>query len=362
MQYHARAEQALLVDLLDRVDVLHAFREEPVGRDGLRRRLDVSVATSYRLTGWLREQGLLAETDDGFQLTRLGEAIRDVAVTFERDVASAAGRPTDPDTLSDIVRYAPHLRALANGPLYRRELQERLDVSRATSHRHTGALAEMGLIERVDGAFALTDAGRGLRRAVTSFENDAGIAFALGPVLDVIDDTEPGVDPKAFSGATVTSAEGGSAYSPMDRATSLFRESESFRGLDPASIAPLYMEEFHGRVLAGVETEIIQTPEVTAEVMANYPEACVEVCVSEYFTHWLHDALPFGLVIFDGRVGVGVRDPDGRTPRAFVDTDDPDVREWAESVFEAYREDAVLLERFTEPGLAAAREALDGAA
>ena len=362
MQYHTTTGTGWLVDLVDRAVVLEALCDGPLDRETLERRLDVSTATGYRLTGWLDERGLLEATDGAFALTAFGEAIEDAVAAFDAEVRGAVDGPTTRDLLGDLLRYLPVLRALEGEPLPRRELEARLSISRSTSHRHTSALADLGLLERVAGDLAPTAAGRDVAGAGADFESSARIAAALAPVLDAIYGTSPDVDLSAFAGATVTSAEGGSAYSPMDRATSLFRESGSFRGLEPASIAPLYMEEFHGPILAGKETEIVQSPAVTAEIMANYPEACVEVCASEYFTPWLHDDLPFGLVVFDDRVGIGVRDPDGRTPRAFVDTDDPAVREWAESVYATYREEAVPLERFTEPGLAAAREALDGAA
>lgn len=128
-----------------------------------------------------------------------------------------------------------------------------------------------------------------------------------------------------------------------------------FRGFDTASVAPTYMDEFHHRILDGMETEIIDSPEVAEDIMDNYPEKCVQVCVSEYFTHWLHDNLPFGLVIFDDRIGIGVRDADSRMPQAFVDTDSPVAREWAEAVYESYKEESIRLERFTKKGL---REAM----
>lgn len=53
-----------------------------------------------------------------------------------------------------------------------------------------------------------------------------------------------------------------------------------------------------------------------------------------------HEDLPFGLAIFDDRIGLGGYDPDSGMLRVFVDTDDPDAREWALQRYERYREAA----------------------
>lgn len=71
----------------------------------------------------------------------------------------AAGDRVDTDLLGDIVRHGPVLEALRQEPLDRGEIETRLDVSRATSHRFTQWLDEQGFVEKVDGRFELT--GRG---------------------------------------------------------------------------------------------------------------------------------------------------------------------------------------------------------
>ncbi|ADQ66983.1 hypothetical protein C499_04466 [Halogeometricum borinquense DSM 11551] len=50
------------------------------------------------------------------------------------------------------------------------------------------------------------------------------------------------------------------------------------------------------------------------------------------------EALPYGLAIFDERVGVGGYDDETGTLRVFVDTDTDGARRWAEGVYEMYRQ------------------------
>ncbi|MBX0325596.1 winged helix-turn-helix domain-containing protein [Halomicroarcula sp. F13] len=266
-------------------------------------------------------------------------------------------RPEDPDLLIDLIRRSPLLEELQQDALDRAELQDRLAVSRATCHRHTRTLDELGVIERVDSHFQLTEAGWLLTDALTTFKRDARSAVQLAPVLDAVGDAPGEIDAKAFADATVTSAERGDPYSPVARFITLVRETEALRGLDMDAIAPLYMDEIQKRIVGGMETEDITHPGAVKDSLDGYPDKCMEACASGYLTVQLYDDLPFGLAIFDDRVGIGVCEQGTRNLRVFVDTDSPAVREWAESVYEVYESEAILLEEYTQQGFREAIEA-----
>lgn len=249
------------------------------------------------------------------------------------------------------------LEALCEGPLDRADLEERLAISRSTSHRFTRALVDRGLIERVDGAFRLTAVGEAVTDSVVEFKADVSTATLLAPVLEAVGDAVPPVPLAAFANATVTSAAAGDPHGPMTRYVSLVRETSTLCGFDTWAIAPTYMGEIQERILDGMETELIDPLSVVEDVMDSYPERCVEVCVSGHLAIRLHDSLPFGLAIFDDRIGLAVRDPDAGTLTAFVDTDDPAARDWANAVYGAFESESVPLTEFTKRGL---REAMAG--
>ena len=348
MQFHALAEPDLFVELVKRAPVLEALRDGPMDREALARRLDVSTATSYRRTGWLGKRGMIEERDGVFELTALGAEVDGQVAELRDALEEAPGGPeSTTDRLAELLGHGPTLVALREAPLDRQALQERLGVSRSTCHRHTRALAEADLVDRPASEYELTPTGEVVADAVSAFATHVRTALTLGPVLDRLYGTDPDFDVGVFADATVTATEPGNSSRPVARALSLFRETETFRGVHTATIAPMYLED--DRVVDGLPTEVIEPPEVVEGVMEEYPEKCVQVCVSENFTHWLHGDLPFGLVIYDDRVGIGVEDAEGVT--AFVDTDAPAAREWAEAVFESLREEAVLLERYTKQGL-----------
>ncbi len=356
MHEATRAGKPPLIPFIKQFAILEALRDGSNTGDRLENSLDLSTATIYRRTGRLTELGLVEESDRVFSLTTFGEVITSELTAFRTGVGRLEDDSgTTPAQLVDLLRYGPLLDALDEDSLDRRAIEDHLGISRSTSHRFTRALADSGLIRKSAGRYSLTGRGESIRETICTFENNSRTALDLAPILEALSDTYPGFDIERFSDATVTSAEHGDPYSPMTRFISLLNETETLRGLDTFSIAPGYMEEYQQHILDGMQTEVIDVPEASADVMENYPELCVEVCVSDNFELRLHNDLPFGLVILDDVVGVGVRRDSDRTVRTFVDTDAPDVWAWADGLYESYKEEAPRVEQFTKTGL---REAM----
>ena len=266
------------------------------------------------------------------------------------------GTDQSTEVLIDLLRRAPLLEALRGGSLDRRELRDQLNISRTTSYRYCRLLEEVGAIEKSNNGYRLTDSGHLLTDSLVRFERDATAALELGPVLDVVTNAPVTVDIESFSDANVTSANAGDPYAPVARFVSLVQETDSLRGLDLDVIAPLYIDDIQHRIIDGMKTEAIAITEATKNILDNSPKKCFDACASGNLTVKLHDDLPFGLAIFDHRVGIGVPDPDSRSLQAFADTDSPDVRTWAEAVYDTYASEAVLIEEFTHRGFAKALE------
>lgn len=262
----------------------------------------------------------------------------------------------DRDFLLEVVRRAPMLAALREESSSPRDLQERLGVSKSTAHRNATSLAERGMLRKSDGEHTLTEFGRAVSDVVAAFEEDMETTVRLGPMLEAVSGTDPPCPIEAFADATVTSTDHGDPFSPLARFVSLVQETDTLRMADSYAIAPAYIDEIQGRVLDGLEAAVIERPEVTEDIMENYPRRCVRLCASEFFTLKLLDDLPFGLVILDHRIGIGVRDPETGRPRAFVDTDANEAREWAETLFDSYWNEATRLNRFNPKALSEAIE------
>ena len=252
----------------------------------------------------------------------------------------AAGDRVDTDLLGDIVRHGPVLEALREAPLDRREIEERLDVSRATSHRFTRWLDEQGFVEKVDGRFQLTGRGEAVADEVLRFEANVRTVHRMAPLLDSIceDHQEFVVEP--FVDATVTVAEPDDPYRPVERFVSLAGGSETFRGFNTTHMAPLVLGEFHRQVFDGADTEIVYLPHIVEKLFETYPTRATEAIERGHLTLRTREELPYGLAIFDDRVGIGGYDERTGLMEVFVDTDSPIAREWAERVYASVRADS----------------------
>jgi predicted transcriptional regulator len=253
---------------------------------------------------------------------------------------NAAGDRVDTDLLGDIVRHGPVLEALRQEPLDRGEIEECLEVSRATSHRFTQWLDEQGFVEKVDGRFQLTGRGEAVADEVLRFEANVQTVHRMAPLLDVIceDHQEFVVEP--FVGAAVTVAEPNDPYRPVERFISLVDESDTFRGFNTTHMAPLVLGAFHQRVFDRTDTEIIYLPHIAEKLFETYPTQATEAVERGHLTLRTREELPYGLAIFDERVGIGGYDESTGMMQVFVDTESPIAREWAERVYASVRADS----------------------
>ncbi|WP_455447777.1 helix-turn-helix transcriptional regulator [Natrinema thermotolerans] len=253
---------------------------------------------------------------------------------------NAAGDRVDTDRLGDIVRHGPVLEVLRQEPLDRGEIEERLDVSRATSHRFTRWLDEQGFVEKVDGRFQLTGRGEAVADEVLRFEANVRTVHRMAPLLDIIceDHQEFVVEP--FVDATVTVAKPDDPYQPVERFISLVDESATFRGFNTTHMAPLVLGAFHQRVFDGTDTEIIYLPHIVEKLFETYPTRATEAVERGHLTLRTREDLPYGLAIFDERVGIGGYDESTGMMQVFVDTESPIAREWAERVYASVSADS----------------------
>ncbi|MWV64005.1 transcriptional regulator [Halorubrum sp. JWXQ-INN 858] len=254
------------------------------------------------------------------------------------------GGRVDTGTLGDIVRHGPLLEALRAEPLDRREIEARLDVSRATSHRFTRWLDERGFVERVDGRFRLIGRGEAVADELLRFEANVRTVHRLAPLLDLIceDHQEFVIEP--FVDARVTLAEPEDPYQPVERFVSLLNESKTFRGFNTTHMAPLALGGFHHRIFEETDTEIIDLPRIVEKLLETYPERAREAIDRGHLTLRTRDDLPYGLAIFDERVGIGGYDEATGLMQVFVDTDEPIACEWADRVYVSVKADSEPLD------------------
>lgn len=250
----------------------------------------------------------------------------------------------DTERFIELIRRAPVLKVLREeGGADRRDLEQRLNVSRSTVHRFTRSLREYDLIEYSGGTFMLTSLGEVCVEEVTTFETAIETAWELAPVLEVVNATGIEIDMAVFVDATVTSAEPGNPYRPVNRFMSLVSDTNTLRGLDPASINPLHLDELYERIITGMKTDVVFEPAVVEELLTSNPDRARTAFESGNLTVRTYDDLPFGLTLYDDRMGVGIYGEEMGLLRMYVDTDTPAAYEWAEKIYTDYQDRATEL-------------------
>ena len=247
-----------------------------------------------------------------------------------------------PSSLSDLEFLARSenrlavLAALRVESATRPALRETLDVERVTLGRILADFEERSWVVTDDGRYRLTLLGEIVADALEEAVDALDAAGRLRPVAGLLPRGAFDVSPTRLRDATVTDASAGDPYRPVRRFMMLLEESSSLRGYDTTTIAPLYVDDIRENILDGMRTEVVYLPAVAEQLHEDYRAAVAAAVDAGHLRLRVAESLPFGLAVFDDRVGIGVYDDSNGMLAAFVDTDDPVVREWAVESFERY--------------------------
>jgi predicted transcriptional regulator len=268
----------------------------------------------------------------------------------KRRAADAPPGRLETADLLDVVHHRDLLELLVEGPLYRDEIQERLGVSRATSHRFTRWLRDDDLAERVDGRYRLTGKGQVYADEVVRFGQNLRTAASLAPLLDVICEYHQEFVVPPFADATVTTPTPEDPHRPVTRFVALLCESQTFRGFNTTHMVPPAFADVYDRLFDGVDTELIYLPDVVDNLLETYPDRLAAAVDAGHLRLRTRETLPYGLALFDDRVAIAGFDAETGAMRVFVDSDSAIARAWAERVFGTYRDNSEPIEAFESAG------------
>jgi len=234
------------------------------------------------------------------------------------------------DEFVGLTRRWPVLDALQAGPLDRRDLQERVGVSRPTIHRQLRALGDAGLVTKRDGTFALTPVGE---LAATEFSRIFEVmdtVSALSQVIPWLPVAELDFDFDRLQHAEVTLPRRNDPYAPTRRMLRTIHGADEIRMLtytflpegDPAA-RQCFLEEgqsFEGVLDSTLVRSLLEDPASAAHLR--------ELLTRGARIRVAPEQIPTILTIADERVIIGAVD-DGGSPQGLIVTDDEVIRAWA---------------------------------
>lgn len=245
------------------------------------------------------------------------------------------------DEFVGLVRLWPVLDALCEGPLDRRDLQERVDVSQPTIHRHVRALENAGLITKPNGEFRLTPLGEVAAAEFARSFDVMGTVSALSRVVGWLPTGTFGFDFARLRDADVTLPHPNDPLVPTREMLRRIHAADRIRMvtytfLPEANLATRQCfveasQSFEGVFDRSLVDTVRSDPASAAhlrEVLADGARIAVAA-----------EPVPFILAIADGTVVIGAVD-DGGSPQGVITTDDDVVHAWAEETIDGYLERA----------------------
>lgn len=239
------------------------------------------------------------------------------------------------------------LRTIARKNRTRHELREKLEISRTTLGRVLNEFESRGLIRPTEQGYTTTAAADAtLRKFVPLLETMEGV-YNLGEAIDWLPPPACSLDFRHFRDADITVSTPDNPAEPFDRGLELIHSADRYRGLTSTAI-PSYVDalrdglvrdrlDFEGVIKADFLDTLRPDPE-RAEPWYDFAEAEAT---------WVYDGrVPINMHIVDEIVLIwlGERDEDALEVYGLLESKNPPVLSWAESLYADYRAEADPLE------------------
>lgn len=239
------------------------------------------------------------------------------------------------------------LRTIAKEPQTRQRLREDLSISRTTLGRVLNEFEGRDWIRPTGEGYTTTPAADAiLAKFVPLLETMEGI-YNLGEAIEWLPPPARSLDFRHFRDAKITTATPDNPAASFDRGLKLIREADAYRGLTSTAI-PSYVRVLReGLVQGGLDFEgVIEASFL--ETLHDEPErADPWYDFAKADTTWVYDGpVPINMHVLDdvALIWLGEHDENDMEVYGLLESDNPSVLAWAESIYQDYRTEADLLD------------------
>lgn len=244
------------------------------------------------------------------------------------------------------------LDVLATGPCDRDELRGVTGASSPTMGRILTDFQDRHWIKRDGNTYQLTSLGGFVATQFEEFRNAMTSQRRLREVWSWLPHEIEGFDSALLTDVVVSQPGPGYPYEPVERLTDFFATTNTMRGFGMALLKSGNLEPFFDHVQDGLECEYIYPPTVFENLLRWDEETVLDAVRCTNYTVLLHDGLPLdercGICLFDDAVSICCYDPETGALQSLVDTRSDEMRTWADSYYEQFRDEARPLDEATD--------------
>ena len=244
------------------------------------------------------------------------------------------------------------LNALADGPSDRGELRATTGASSPTMGRILTDFQNRHWIERDGTLYQLTDLGEFVANQFGEFRNAMAYQRQLREVWSWLPHEIEGFSIELLTDVVVSQPGSGYPYEPVERLTEFITTTRTMRGFGMALLKSGNLEPFFDHVLDGLVCEYIYPPAVFEDLLKWDEKTVLNAVRRANYTVLLHDDLPLdercGICLFDDSVSICCYNPETGTLQSLVDTGSDEMRAWADSYYEQFRDEARPLNDATD--------------
>ncbi|MDR5674447.1 Transcriptional regulator, contains HTH domain [Halalkaliarchaeum sp. AArc-CO] len=257
------------------------------------------------------------------------------------DVQYLAGSPVRAKILS----------ALCEEPLRPTELTDRVDATRTTVQRILAGYLERDWVVKRGRRYTVTVTGRGVYRAYESLRADLERASELGPFASHIGPIADDLPWSALKSAEITAARDRDPFATVQRLVELIStaDADRMRAVTPI-VAEVFNEAAGEFIEGGGHLELTIDPGVLEASRAGFPDAVDRAVENGDVEVRVHpEPIEFGLMLCEEWTCLGAYD-DENNVRAVVESDSPELFDWADEQYDRYRSRTVPLDEVLSDG------------
>ena len=258
------------------------------------------------------------------------------------------GTPDDIEFLVTSDHRVAVLDALTKGTSDRNALRSATGASSPTMSRILTDFENRNWVEREGRTCELTGLGEFVADRLAEFVDAITIENRLRDVWQWLPHELDGFSVDLFTDVAVTHPNPGYPDEPIERRIELITETSTWRGVGVAMLGLRTLEISFDRFLDQqdeFQCEYIYPPEVFEELLSwGDTEKIMKAAHNESYTVFLHEDLPiddrYEICLFDDCVTICCYDHEKGGLQALIETTSSDMRTWAESYYEEFREEA----------------------